>query len=136
MQHIFDHMECCAVGEYHGLNFEDFTPEAALKVVCQGGGYDMPGGWLDGCSFSHVMFTEVRDRKSFNIEKMRDIIAKHGLGTFTTSRGRNNPNSGNTVKVAMWSVDPQALWRYYRNKYGANVEAHEQVGIGPTFWSI
>lgn len=93
--------ECCGVGE---LSQIDQTPESILKDICD--------SWLIEEDFNgaFLIFSDVRDFT--HGEALKKFIADNKLGQVKVSLAKVNPNSGNPLKVYMWSVNKKAFEKY------------------------
>lgn len=106
------HMMCCGVREYHGVNEDSTGVETVSHLL------DEMGTHGDA---AFILFTEVisepprfgRSQRRAVPSTMKEtlaIIEESGIGEVITIRARVNPNSGNTVKPYIWSVN----WRAFK----------------------
>lgn len=103
---------CCAMGEFNGLNSPQFNAPMAVQHVAEEGEFAKYGGGI----FAHVLMTQMwisrSDKRRDNIFKMRDYIHKHRLGVVNLGAVRTNPNTGNKVQPAVWSLNQRALEKW------------------------
>jgi hypothetical protein len=93
---------CCAVGELDHLGFSK-SPQEALK--------DIGGHYWHSDERAFIFFTEVRRKgRSKKVtgrygEKLKAYIKKHKLGTVIATDTKKNVNSGNHVRMYVWTVN-------------------------------
>jgi len=116
-------MMCCGLRELHGLEWASGSgPVHAMTefihVACpkrqeykwRNGKYMMQ--YLSRLYFSHVVFSEARDGNGGYGERFAAYIKKNKLGDVVASQRRVNPNSGNQVKLWVWTLNKQALVKW------------------------
>lgn len=96
---------CCGLREISGLS-EHRTPAIAMQAFCRfslGLDYNYNGRLGRTLEFSHAVFTAATGKNDYG-EKFAAFILRNKLGTVTPSQRRNNPNSGNPLKVWVWTL--------------------------------
>lgn len=88
-------LECCAVAELDGI--QDSTLSRTLRDIYE--------DWFIEEVFNgrFIVFTD--NDSCEDGDELRDYIKKHNLGTVVVTRKAVNPNSGNYVKVYVWTVN-------------------------------
>jgi hypothetical protein len=116
-------MMCCGLRELHGLEWEAREgPAYAMKefihAACP---KRQEFKWRDGkyikqylsrLYFSHVVFSEAKDGAGAYGEQFAAYIKKNKLGDVVASQRRVNPNSGNQVKLWVWTLNKQELVKW------------------------
>lgn len=91
---------CCGLREYVGLTEFDDVKEALLYVKPTW--FSWRGAFmLFTCPTNNTMG-----------KRLVRFIEKHGLGSTVESDVKNNPNSGNNLRVIIWAVNNQAYARF------------------------
>ncbi len=101
---MLEDMECCGVKEFHGMSG---TPKDVLMNI-SGDKYHR----YDEEEFAYVVFTDLA-RRTLG-DRLSKYITNHNLGTMYNIRTRKNPNSGNKIKMWIWSLNNSKLktWWY------------------------
>ena len=128
-------MSCCGVREVSGLSGHKSAPEA-MRSLCgyvlkPDGGYPTsdgspvkPGDTTFRAGFNprfrYVFFTQAQPSKMEGAGygfSFAAFIRKHKLGEVViASEGDHvNPNSGNQLKMWTWTVDHEALAKWFKN---------------------
>ena len=106
---------CCGVKELYPLQntpeetFKDiFYPRDEFEMESAGTLYKDYWGWLerDRKYFPHVIFHDY-DRRGCGLD-FAGYIRKNSLGEILVTEARQNPNSGNMVRVFVWSPNYKA----------------------------
>jgi hypothetical protein len=96
-----DGTNCCGVDEIDGL--ENNTPEEIVY-----GSYNANKG---NCAY--YTFTDVEDGNGDGVAK---YIRANKLGTITRAPIALNPNSGNRIKIWIWTVDHAAMEKFCKTR--------------------
>lgn len=95
---------CCAVDEINGI---DEKPKDVLISICD----EKYGGGDSKQAF--IIFTDNVTEYSHG-ENLAKYIKKNKLGSLQVTRARKNPNSGNLVKVWIWTPNERKLKMWYK----------------------
>ena len=105
-------MRCCAVKEITSLSDyksdKYWSPTKALRAFGRLA-YGYPGAFPFNANFRFVIFTQAgftgpQAGNGYG-DKFAAFITKHQLGEVSMTGPSRNPNSGNMVKVWVWTVD-------------------------------
>lgn len=110
-------INCCGVREIDGLsdgpsaaqNLKDFLSDYAEELD-----KDTP--------FRYAMFTQAGARRTGYGFRFASLIEKKGLGTVISTGFNKNPNSGNPLKVWIWTLNLEAL-KAELKKEGLNLDS-------------
>ena len=108
---------CCGLGEFHGLNERHYTgPVEALAVVARAAAnFEREPGLAGEDSFAHVIFTQIPINGRYaRLDAVKRAVEQLGLGQWVATRPSLNPNSGNKVKMGIYTPNKQALLRWWR----------------------
>jgi len=98
-------MGCCGVREISGLS-RHRTAKAAMRNVCRIRYHDSAGS-------AFLVFTGLA-RCRYG-QRFCDFIKDNKLGSVVgVPRAKRNPNSGNPLKVWVWTVKDRELRAWYR----------------------
>lgn len=99
-----DGIACCGVGEIDGLSGYDSTQDALEALFRDNGIPRQP----------FVIFTQATSqrRESYG-DRFKAYLEAEGLGEVSVSGYKANPNSGNFVKVFVWTVNRKAVDKLY-----------------------
>lgn len=97
-------MDCCGVSEFSGITC--CSPESAVRAF-----YDQR--FYGGQKYGHAyaVFTDHTNGKTYG-KALAKYIKENGLGTVTAMRSKMNPNSGNVIKLYVWTVNRQAMTKW------------------------
>ena len=106
-------MMCCGVKELSGLStcrdatdaMLQFGKLTHLRVVRDDDGKEVKAPFD---RFRYVVFTQAKKADGYGI-RFAELIEDQGLGEIIETKFRVNPNSGNNVKVWVWTVDHKAV---------------------------
>jgi len=101
-------LSCCGIAEYDGLLND---PEENLRRICS-----------DRFSYengAYIVFSDIR--ACTRGKSLVKLIKKHKLGTIISPRARVNPNSGNKLKMWIWSPNDRLLKKWY-NKQDRHIQ--------------
>lgn len=105
-------LQCCGVREMNRLAYavhRSRLKQSVRDVWNRGRG--------NGPNFSHVIFTAVQpsyEGAQDYGEIYRKFIEQHKLGTVAASDAAVNPNSGNEIRVYVWTLDRERIKKYLR----------------------
>jgi hypothetical protein len=116
---------CCGVRELAGIG-EGNSSEFILRSFCNevytnalfNEHQDITEGNEDRGNFAHVFFTQAGVGKTYG-ENLASYIQRHGLGNVVATPSMLNPNSGNNLKMWVWTVNwkTTAEWAKERGEY-------------------
>lgn len=99
-----DGIACCGVGEIDGLSEHDSAPHALEALLRDNNVPRQP----------FIIFTQATStRKEGYGDRFKAYLEKQGLGEVSVSGYRTNPNSGNFVKVFVWTVNQKAMGKAF-----------------------
>ena len=110
-------LQCCGVKEISGLSdyesaayaMQDFwNTTYGRKVPNLIGNNLVPAPMVN---FRYCIFTQARHTYDYGIDFAK-FITNNKLGTIAETDFNTNPNSGNDVKVWIWTIDHNALGRW------------------------
>jgi hypothetical protein len=120
---VGDYIDCCGIREISGLS-QHRGPAAALKSFCRGV-YKTEYG-TDASRFRYSIFSQIQARQYG--DKFAAYILEHKLGDVIETTGRHvNPNSGNVLKVFVWTVDHDAVKLWWEKHGGSSVKKSKDV---------
>lgn len=96
-------MSCCGVKE---ITEVDAPPKAIINGIVD----DIFGENGMDCAF--LIFTDAL--REGNGRKFKNYILKNELGTVIESGRKENPNSGNNIRVWIWTPDMKKLKEIYK----------------------
>lgn len=119
--------ECCGVDEISGVYTS--TPIEVLKYVCREkytGLDEEDCGCEDGCDDCHYGDIQAQAYLTFTDaiynsnggKRLAQYIKDNKLGTLVSPRERKNPNTGNTIKIWVWSPNERNLKAWYVKNCG------------------
>ena len=131
---------CCGLGEFHGLNERSYTgPVEALAVVARAAeNFEPEPGLSGGDSFAHVIFTQIPiDGRYARLDAVKRAVEQLGLGQWVATRPSLNPNSGNKVKMGIYTPNKQALLRWWRaqEELPYNLRPERRGGFNALTWN-
>ena len=101
--------ECCGVVELDGVGYD-----SAQSIVEQ---VHEEWGDYDHTKFRYVVFndtpTQGSDRPSG--AKLANFIKKNKLGDIIVTKSNINPNSGNSLRVWVWTYNRQAVGNFLKS---------------------
>lgn len=106
---------CCGLEELHGVSCEYFSaPQAVLEIKRISQPSKSTDYYKKGHKPAHIFFTDVDvfngEQHDFaGGESLVNFIKKYKLGEIYTSQPSFNNNSGNMVKMYMWTPDWDAI---------------------------
>lgn len=107
-----DRLSCCGIAEFSGLCS---NPELVLREVAEStewcGLSDYSYTEFNGC---YVIFSDTTPSK--NLTKLVKYIRKYNLGTLASLPAKKNPNSGNMIKVVLWSINQTNFKRWCKER--------------------
>lgn len=125
-------MTCCGLREITGLEFAGDGKEAMTEFVeaafPKSRRYNFDKHeyeYIARLNFSHAVFSEAQDGAGSYGEKFSAYILKNKLGDVIASQRRVNPNSGNRLKVWIWTLNKQGL-----KKWAENNKVHQGAHFG------
>ena len=111
-------MDCCGIKEISGLSYAKNSAEAMYSFM--NNSYD----WNQ--RFRYVIFSQAKTNATYG-KKFAAFIRKHKLGSTVVTRGEHrNPNSGNVLKIWIWTINWFAVKTWYKK------EALKQEALGAT----
>lgn len=119
MEIEFKRLACCGVFELHRLCYFDTPQSAFLAYVDKTYLRKEKRMQLDNTiadvaypfdHFRYVIFTQAKKMEHYG-KAFAAFIEKHALGSVIHTTFNKNPNSGNFVKVWVWTVDHDACQR-------------------------
>jgi hypothetical protein len=106
MVEILDANGCCGVREFHGIS--QGTPTQIIKDFAT----LAEDPYNDSDNFAHVFFTQAGKRTTYGT-RLAEYIKRLDLGSVVSTPVETNPNSGNPLKMFVWTVN----WKALREKY-------------------
>lgn len=95
--HFYGTSISCGVQQLYGVGYN--TPSAVIRTAFRGQG--------DPDRFTaHIVFSDVFSDSEDHVvggQRLAEFIKERKLGTVVASPGRVNPNSGNRIKVWVWT---------------------------------
>lgn len=112
-------MRCCGVKELTELSGTR-DPAAALMTMLNYLGrheYGGPGSrTILHFPAAHIIFTGVTKTRSNYGERFANFIRENNLGEVIESVVKRNPNSGNPLKVWVWSIHRNNLEAWWKER--------------------
>lgn len=96
----------CGVAQLYDM-YEEGNPKDIMKTVANE---------INEINAKIILFSDVAGPKKGGA-KLAAFIGKKKLGPLISSRAVVNPNSGNKIKVWMWTVDRKKLAKYETDDY-------------------
>lgn len=119
-----DGIACCGVGEIDGLSDYKDSAQRALEALLRDNGVPRQ---------PFIIFTQATSaRKESYGDRFKAYLEAEGLGEVSISGYKANPNSGNFVKVFVWTVNQKAIGKVYAafNKSATAEEAARMKARG------
>jgi hypothetical protein len=110
------HLECCGIKELIGISGHrsgGALLRAILEVAQESSYEDDDTPWSG--NFRYAIFSQASNGKYG--KKFAVFIREHNLGEVIETGTHINPNSGNLLKMWVWTVDHDAV-RNWSSKYG------------------
>ena len=107
MSILISRLNCCGINEIADIyeNHPDIITNQIAKDYVEKGNQS-----------AFYIFSDIGDKKIGN--SLAKYIKKNKLGLITKSPSRINPNSGNSLKVWIWTLNKQNLRNYWnKHKY-------------------
>ena len=113
-------LDCCGVRELSGIR-DHRTPEKTLRDAFEGYEGELDDGKKClNLNFCHIIFTDVVGYRPTYGDFLAQYIEANGLGVVTFSVVRKNPNTGNQLRVWVWSLPRTegviTKWYYEKKK--------------------
>lgn len=110
---------CCGLRELNRVSAHR-TPEDALRSL-----FTIPsreyGNYTTNKKFRYAVFTQAGGRSTYG-KRLAAFIIEHKLGEIVETAGKHiNPNSRRLLKAWLWTVDHDALQKWYRDNYPNDV---------------
>lgn len=103
------HMSCCGFRELSYIGGQ--TPEENMERICRH--YAIHGRLtVEHLALSHAVFTATGRAKYGRA--FAAYITQHKLGDLVCSTLATNPNSGNKIQGWIWTLDREALVKWYK----------------------
>jgi hypothetical protein len=120
---------CCGIREMSGL-YTSVDQEKEAAMVLAENMYNTNSHDYYGQNFRYIVFSEASGRYG---ERFADFLHREGLTDLgLVSTGRNvNPNSGNEVRVWIWTVDHEVFKKWWE-VHGGKVSKREKNQGVPT----
>lgn len=123
---------CCGIRELGGVSRHLGYPRGAMLAFalrCYGWGFD----GSENARFRHVIFAQARQDSSYGFD-LAKLIGEKLLGTVVDTPFQVNPNSGNELKVWLWTVDHDAVKKWAKEfeeevKDGKGIEKFEAAHV-------
>ena len=110
-----DDLSCCGIKEISGISSrQDFT-ESFIQFIGEQGFYPATKGDKGFCRF--LLFSQASKTpnpvRGYG-ERFQKWIRDHKFGKVTSTGGDvKNPNSGNYLKIYVWTVDWEAIRKWF-----------------------
>lgn len=107
------HTSCCGVSELSGIT--DYAdPKVILEVAAN-------NRFRDGdANGAYYIFTDT-GRGTYG-NRLRKYIEDNKLGTVSQTKGKRNPNTGNSVILYTWMLNVRGFKAWYRKNYPSEAE--------------
>lgn len=102
---------CCGVKEIVDICDEKLNNESLLRDIT-----DLRYEDGDKGNCCYYFFTDINLCEYGN--SLKKYITDNKLGTVTRSGAKKNPNSGNSIKVYLWTVNNGALYLWHKKHGG------------------
>lgn len=117
----FSGVSCCGIREMGGLSEHEGHMEGFMREM---GKHTIDPGTTTGSRWRYCIFSQANKGRKYGIE-LAAYIKEHNLGDVVETGWNVNPNSGNDLKVWMWTVD----WDAFRAHYQKVKYPNEVLGI-------
>lgn len=95
------------IREIHGLMYYINVPQYAMKDLCIS---IFHGNDIKTIPYTTFLFSGVVSSRY--AEDFKDYIEKEKLGDVISTVSKRNPNSGNTIRAYVWTIDKEALIKW------------------------
>lgn len=111
---INDQLDCCGLREMSGIYYG--TPQSTIMEFADNSyqDYDLISRY-ENANFRHVIFSQAGSKATYG-RKLAAFITKHRLGTVVSSLTKVNPNTGNPLKVWIWTVNHQRTYNWWKEQ--------------------
>lgn len=108
---INENMGCCGMRELDGLRDNG---ERTVKQFCDElfDCYNDESLSISDINFIHVVFSDTK--RSSKGSSLASYIKRKGLGSVVATSYKKNPNSGNSLKAWLWTINRYALVEWYK----------------------
>ena len=111
-------LSCCGVKEIRGLSYSGSASEAFRefgKLTFQRTQLDLQGNPQPAPidKFRYVLFSQAGKPEYEYGTAFAEFLREHNLGTILETSFNLNPNSGNQLKVWLWTVDWGAVKAWF-----------------------
>lgn len=106
------YLDCCGLREMSGIAAPAGTILKQFGSYCYNDGVGVAFRYEDA-KFRHVIFSQAGARSTYGV-KLAAFITRHKLGTVVASPTKINPNSGNPLKVWIWTVNHQRTYNWWK----------------------
>jgi len=121
--HVDKYIDCCGIREISGLSYHR-GPRTAMKAFCsvypESKSPNNPYSSNDS-AFRYAVFSQINQAKYG--ERFAAYIRDNKLGDVIETTGKHvNPNSGNVLKVFVWTVDHTAVKQWLKKEMGTDAK--------------
>jgi hypothetical protein len=116
--YINDSLNCCGINELAEIQDCD-DAKHVLEEVAEGHKIkfgERSGAWDQDLLACHFIFSQAYKHSPYG-EELAKLIKKLKLGRLTSSGWKINPNSGNPVKVWIWTPSYRRLREWYEKEH-------------------
>ena len=99
--------------EISGISYGYATGNDSLRGIC----YSIRSKWekIIDAKFNTIIFNgNVNNEREGYTGDLYRSIKKHKLGNVIQTEKKHNPNSGNKIRVYLWTVDKKALSKWFK----------------------
>lgn len=112
MIEINTEINCCGIGEIVDIIENENHPEITVLDICK----EM---YENDKRSAFLIFSDIgRKKGGINLKR---YIKKHNLGTVTASPTAINSNSGNSLRMWIWTINKRNLRNYYIKHTNRNI---------------
>ena len=115
---IYCETNCCALGEFYGLELREFTSSALPALMYYVSALEHNNDSIYKAVARHIVVTAATPEQERKLRNLRAYIYRHKLGAMVATKPELNPNSGSFVVAAFWTVDDVGLQEWAENGAG------------------
>jgi len=131
-------LTCCACREYHGLNERYFDCKKDMLHILEDLEYEFVAEQRDD-SACHILLTQMWSKKkprTTNLDRFIRFVDENKLGKITVAPAHRNPNTGNWVKPAIFTLHGGNCDKFWRAHKGVQLKENDESWQIGSYFSL
>jgi len=108
-------LDCCGIKEIVDIDNYTENPKQIILDICE-------DYYKEEHMCAFYIFSDIQKKKAG--KNLKNFIQKNKLGLITLSPIRINPNSGNSLRVYLWTIDKKNLKQYWHKNNNYDVDEY------------